>query len=170
MELWDVYDRNGRFTGRTKPKNAPFAPGEYHLAAEVWIVNSAGELLIQRRAASCEILPGIWALTAGRMTAGEDSRTGCLRELREELGVCCEPGDLHLLRRIFRTEVIWDLYVLCRDLDLARLTLQPEEVAEARWVTPRAYRQGMEDGSLFVYPEMEEVLEQVLQLAGQIQK
>ena len=109
MEYWNVYDRSGRWTGRTVPKGTPFGPGEYHPAMEAWIVNGRGELLIQQRSRDCEILPGIWGMTTGRMTApppskegrplsapeadrGETTLEGCIREIREELGIQVEAG------------------------------------------------------------------------------
>ena len=61
MEYWDICDATGKPTGCIWPKGEPFPLGMYHLAAEIWVVNKNGEILIQRRAAGCEILPGVWA-------------------------------------------------------------------------------------------------------------
>ena len=167
MELWDVCDREGNPTGKTKEKDSVFLPGEYHLAAEVWIVNSQGQLLIQQRAQSCQLYPGVWALTAGRVKAGETSRQGCIRELAEELGIRCQAQDVLWFRRIVRTHVIWDLYLLRGDYALDQLILQPEEVAQARWISPDQCRSMMDKGEIFVYPEMGQVLEEVCRLTGE---
>lgn len=167
MELWDVCDELGRPTGQRVAKGAPFPPGRYHLAAEVWVVNSEGEILIQQRAGSCEILPGIWGLTTGRMTAGETTRQGAARELEEELGIVAQPEELLPLLHVRRTELIWDVFLLRRDLPLAALTLQKEEVAAARWVTPGEFRRMAEAGALYHYPELEQVLAQVEALCSQ---
>lgn len=56
MEYWDVYDKDGNFTGKVVEKNSDFLPGEYHKAVEIWIVNDNGLLLVQRRSGSVEIL------------------------------------------------------------------------------------------------------------------
>lgn len=69
MEYWDVYDEKGRKTGRIKAKTRIWLPGEFHLAMEAWILNSNKEILLQRRADSCEVLPGHQGLeTAQRLT------------------------------------------------------------------------------------------------------
>ncbi len=84
MEYWEVCNACGDRTGQIRPKGAFFGPGEYHPAMEAWIKNSRGEILIQQRSVECEILPGAWGLTTGRMIAGESTQQGCIREIREE--------------------------------------------------------------------------------------
>lgn len=38
MENWDIYDGNGKPLGYTRMRGDAFAPGEYHLVAEVrWV-------------------------------------------------------------------------------------------------------------------------------------
>ena len=149
-------------TGRTVPKGAELSAEEYHLAMEVWIVNSKGEVLIQERSQDCEILPGIWGLTTGRMVAGEDTRSGCIRELREELGLAVQPEQLQFLRRILRqdgTHLIWDIYLLQMDVPISQLRLQSEEVSGAKWADLAALRQLILTGKLFFYPEIWEIIE-----------
>lgn len=162
-EFWDVYDAKGRKTGRIKSKTECWLPGEFHLAMEAWIINSNKEILIQRRADSCDELPGVWGLTTGRMLAGEDSKTGCVREIQEELGLTVQPEAPMFLRRIFRTELIWDLFLVQRDFPLDTLRLQESEVSEARWVSASAFRSMLARGNLFWYPEILEILEHVEQ-------
>ena len=96
MELWDVYDKKGRKTGALKEKEADYLPGEYHLAVEAWVFNRRREILIQQRSWHREILPGKWSLTTGRIIAGEDSEQGCVRELKEELGIQVKQKELLL--------------------------------------------------------------------------
>ena len=164
MEYWDICDAFGRPTGRTLPKGSPFQPGEYHLAAEVWVVNPAGEILIQQRSEQCEILPGVWGLTTGRMVAGETARQGAVRELAEELGISARPEELLPLLHATRTDLVWEVFLLRRDIPLEGLTLQKEEVAQARWVTSREFCRMAEAGDLYRYPELYQVLEKVQRL------
>ena len=166
MEFWDICDSEGNLTGRTVPKGTAFGEGEYHLAMEAWIVNSNGQILIQRRAESCEVLGGVWGLTTGRMVSGEDTRMGAVREIREELGLSVEAKSLrHLLRVARPNHLVWDVYALSMNVDLKDLTLQPEEVAEARWVEEATFRRMLRSGDLFSYPEIEEMLQKALALA-----
>lgn len=168
MEYWDIYDAEGNPTGRVLPKGAVLSPEEYHLAGEVWVYDAAHrQFLLQQRSEACELLPGMWGHTTGRIRAGEDSRTGCVRELQEELGLVVAPQELQLLRRILRRDgqgLIWDVYLLGRELDPAQLTLQPEEVAAACWVDVAQMQQLMAEGRMFCYPEIQEILAQILTL------
>ena len=162
-EFWDVYDARGRKTGRVKGRTELWLPGELHLAMEAWILNSRKEILIQRRAQSCEELPGVWGLTTGRMLAGEDSKVGCVREIQEELGLAVQWEAPIFLRRIVRTELIWDLFLVRRDFPLSTLRLQEIEVSEVRWVSASMFRNMLAQGSLFWYPEILEVLKRIEQ-------
>ena len=38
MEYWDIYDKDGHFTGRKKGKYEKWGEDEYHLATEGWII------------------------------------------------------------------------------------------------------------------------------------
>ena len=46
MELWDIYDRQRRTTGRFHVRGTPMGRGEYHLTAFVWVFNRQRELLL----------------------------------------------------------------------------------------------------------------------------
>ena len=87
MEKWDLYDRNGQLMGKTINRGARFRSGEHHLVTHVWVVNSAGRMLIQRRSSKRRMMPNIWAITSGSAVAGENSITAARRELAEELGI-----------------------------------------------------------------------------------
>lgn len=165
MEYWDIYDAQGRSTGRVHRKGEPLKPGDYHLAGEIWVCNAKQEFLLQQRSLACEQLPGVWSHTTGRIRAGEDSRSGCVRELAEELGLMVQPSELQLLRRIIREDglgLIWDVYLLHCEVDLSQLVLQTEEVAQARWVDAAEFKRMLARGDIFHYPEIEQILQQVL--------
>ena len=92
IELLDLYTANGERTGRTAPRGTPPAPGELYLVVHVWIRDEAGRYLIQQRAHHLPDAPGIWAVTAGHLQAGEDSLAAALRETREEVGLALADG------------------------------------------------------------------------------
>ena len=98
MEYWDIYDKDGNFTGRKKGKYEKWSKDEYHLATEVWVINSKKQILIQKRSDKCEILPSMWALTTGRVVSGETTRQGCIREFREELGINASEDECKLVK------------------------------------------------------------------------
>lgn len=164
MEKWQVYDENGNEINKVVSDNSALSVGEYHLAVEVWIVNSHGQILLQQRSPAMEVLPGYWGLTTGRVQLGEDSITGCLREVQEELGLMLQKEELQFLCRIPRqddTHLLWDLYKVQKDVCIEELTLQEEEVARAKWVSTAEFVQILEAGKIYKYPEIYEILEMI---------
>lgn len=135
MEYWDLLDEKGQPTGRTISRGEMLREGQYHLVEHIWIVDSKGRLLIQRRADHLRLMPGVWAANSGSAIAGEDSESAARRELFEELGLRTVPGELYYGGRMRRRNSFTDIWVLYRDIDPDTLKLQQEEVAEARWVT-----------------------------------
>ena len=87
MELWDLYDENREFTGKTQIRGEKIPQGYYHLAVHVWIRNRKGEYLISQRSADRPTFPLMWECVGGAATAGEDSLTAALRETAEEVGI-----------------------------------------------------------------------------------
>ena len=139
-ELWDVYDSQGNITGRTKTSDDIFCDGEYHLIASLWIINTKGEALIQKRAQTKRINPGMWNITGGSVNAGESSVNACVREVAEEIGLYFDPHDIMLLSRSFGKkynfkECIFDDYIILRDCSISDAILQSDEVSEIRWAS-----------------------------------
>jgi len=62
--------------------------GQLHRAVSVFVFNSAGELLIQRRAAAKYHFGGRWSNTCcGHPRPGESTQAAAHRRLREEFGI-----------------------------------------------------------------------------------
>ena len=160
MEVWELYDREGNPTGRRICRGEPIPAGYRYLAAEVWITDGAGRLLIQQRSLAKKAFPGRWGMTTGCMVAGEGSRQGAAREVAEELGIAVEPRELEFWRRFVREEAIWDVYRLCRPAALEDLRLQQEEVLQADWETPAQIRERAAKGEMVEYPEFLALLAQ----------
>ena len=157
MELWDICDSKGIPTGRVMEKGKELGDGEYHVAVEAWIVNTEGEFLIQKRSSRCVHYPNVWSLTAGRIQAGEDAKEGCIREVQEEIGLALDREELIHLAHINREDgshMIWEVFLARRDIPVSKLTLDPEEVAEVRWVTGEELERMIRTEEIFTYPEI----------------
>jgi isopentenyldiphosphate isomerase len=163
IELIDVLTPDGRPTGARKPKEAVHRDGDWHRAAHVWIVAADGRVLVQRRSERKENNPGLWDVSAaGHLSAGESAVDAALREVREELGLSLGLHELELLATMRESCVlnegayidheIHEIFLVRRDVDLQSLRLDPEEVAEVKWV-----RQLRPDGT-FVPHEQEYAL------------
>ncbi len=133
MELWDLLDEDGNLTGRTIERGKPLTEGEYHLVVNIWIKNSKGEYLIQKRSEKLKRWPGIWAATGGAAIMGESSLTAALREVKEELGICFKPDMLKRVIRVKRKNALSDLWLVCHDVDLEDIRMQKEEVSDVKY-------------------------------------
>lgn len=135
MELWDILNERGEKTGGTVERGEPLKSGQFHQVVHIWIVNSQGQLLIQKRALSVEKMPGIWAVTGGSAVSGEDGLTAAQRELDEELGLTVEKSAFRHFSHLRRRNSFTELYLLKSEASLDSLAFQAEEVAEAAWVS-----------------------------------
>lgn len=132
-ELWDLYNDKREPLGKTCRRGSKIEPGEYHLVTEVWVSDGKGKVLLTQRHPD-KTHPGQWEGTAGAVVAGEDSRTGALRELREEIGLIAAPHELKPLSSAVYEWYIFDSYGLIRAVPLEALCLQSSEVSAAKWV------------------------------------
>ncbi|MDH4570057.1 NUDIX hydrolase [Pseudomonas sp. BN414] len=101
----------------------------------ILLFNSAGQLCVHRRTLSKALYPGYWDVAAGGMVQeGEDYAESAARELEEELGVGGVPLREH--GRFYFDEPgnrLWGaVFSAVSDVPL---TLQPEEVLEARFMS-----------------------------------
>lgn len=152
MEVWDILDKNGEPTGKTvERKRVCLLKGEYHLVVHVWILGSDGRVLIQRRSFSKPVMPGEWAAIGGSATSGETAVVAAKRELEEEMGIKAQESELRLIKHMVRKNSILYIYLICRDTPVADLSLQDDEVSEARWVHRNKLRQMIKTGEFHNY-------------------
>lgn len=154
MELVDLYDENRLPLGRTAERGAPKGPGELRLVVHVCVFDSRRRLLIQQRAPEKFIFPNLWDVSVGGgVDAGEDSRQGAEREVREELGIPLDLGGLRPSVTVNFDGGFDDFYILTKDLELSSLTLQKEEVRDARWASLPEILDMLKEGTFIPYPE-----------------
>src|SRR5260370_20546107 len=86
-EIFDVVDENDRVIGRA-PRSVVHAEKRLHRAVHVFVFNSRGELLLQKRSALKDEYPLCYTSSAsGHLSAGETYEAAAPRELEEELGL-----------------------------------------------------------------------------------
>jgi isopentenyl-diphosphate delta-isomerase len=94
-EKIDVLDKNGNPTGEIMLKTEAHKKGVWHRAVHIWIYNSKGEVLIQKRAKRKKHYPDLWDISAaGHVSAGQTFAEAAVRELYEELGVKVKEQEL----------------------------------------------------------------------------
>ena len=88
MELWDIYDKDKKPTGRTMKKNDwCLKDGEYHLTVLGVIMRPDKKFLITQRVMTKAWAAGWWEVSGGAAMAGESSLEAVKREVKEETGV-----------------------------------------------------------------------------------
>ena len=148
MEKWDILDAQGRPTGRriNRGRRAILRSGEYHAVVHIWIIDSQGRLLIQRRSEKKHLMPGEWAATGGAAIAGETPFAAARRELYEELSIYSDENSLKKIATIKRRNSILSIWRIKKDVPVRALRLQRSEVAEVRWVTREELERMIDDG------------------------
>ena len=133
-EYWDIFDMDRRSTGRQHLRGTPMADGDYHLVVNIWVVNSAGQVLLTQR--HPDIPFGLkWACTGGSAITGEDTLTAALRETREEIGLEVLPQQMVPVAQERRLHSFLDTFVVCMDVKDSQIVMQPEEVVDfAGWM------------------------------------
>lgn len=166
MELWDIYDKNKKRTGRTMKRNDwCLKDGEYHLTVLGVIKRSDGRFLITRRVETKSWAPGWWEVSGGAAVAGEDSATAVKREILEETGLDitgCEGGYLFSYHRENSGEgdnYFVDVYRFTKDFDEADIKLQETETAGYRLATAEEIKELADSGIFLHYESIRQVFE-----------
>ena len=71
-ELIDILTPEGKPTGKTALKSEAHKNGWFHATAHIWFFTSNKKILLQKRALTKKVFPGIWDISvAGHIGAGE---------------------------------------------------------------------------------------------------
>ncbi len=132
MEKRDLYDNNKKPTGETIYKGEKHPENSYILVVMVFIENSKGEFLIQKRSKEKD---GKYGFTGGHPKTGETSLQGMITEIKEEIGLKVKEEELKLIYAGKEEEkrVFFDIYYMKKDIDIKDLKLQKEEVEFVKW-------------------------------------
>ena len=161
MEKRDLYDASRTLTGKTIYKGEPIPDNSYIVVVLVFIQNSEGKFLIQKRSKRKN---GKYATTGGHPKSGEDSVQGIISEVKEEIGIDINSRNLKLYYsgRSDTERVFWDDYYIQMDIpDINNLSLQKEEVESVCWLTVDEIHSLMKQGEFFKnhYEEFEILLD-----------
>ena len=137
MEYWDLFnakrEKINKFHLRSGDLNE-LIPGEYHIVVNVWIMNDKNELLFTQRHPD-KTFPLKWECIGGSLIAGEDSITGALREVEEEIGIKLKNENGKLIYTKKREMDFKDTYLFKENINIKETNLQEKEVINIKWVT-----------------------------------
>jgi len=151
MEYFDVLTEKGELTGQSASRDEVHAKGLWHRSVHVWILNSAEELLIQKRSKIKESYPSMCDISAaGHVSAGESVEEAVMKESSEELGIEVDVKDLIKIGEVIQCAVLKngtyinnefnDIFLMRRDIDISTLTLQESEVEEVKLIFWRDFQ------------------------------
>ena len=169
MEYLDICDSEGNLIGKKELKTECHKQGFWHRPVHVWVINSKGEVLLQKRSATIDNHPNEWDVSvAGNVSAGEDCITSALREVKEEIGLKVKPEDfiqIGLVKEMSKREgyinnEINPIYVIKMDLDLTKIIIQEEEVSKVKFMHHKELKTFIDnkDSSFCHHPEEYDII------------
>ena len=130
-EIFDVVDADDNVIGQAT-RSEVHAQNLLHRAASIFVFNTNGQLLLQKRSATKDQFPLCYTSSAsGHLDAGETYEQAAIRELEEELGLKC-PLD-YLVKLPASAETAYEHSVLFRTLTDEEPVLHPEEIEVAKY-------------------------------------
>ena len=142
-EYFDVLNEKGMYTGKIETREKCHKEGLWHKAVVVFIINSKGQVLLQKRSANKKMWPNMWDITAGgHVLTGEFGFEAIIREAKEELGINLSKDDMTFIGSSISTNIKGDIinkhfneyYIANKDIDETKLKLQEEEVSDVKWI------------------------------------
>ncbi len=130
-ELFDVVDGDDRVIGQAT-RSEVHNRGLLHRASHVFVFNTDGQLLLQKRSATKDAYPLCWTSScSGHLDAGETYEIAAVRELNEEIGL---EADVEFLVKLSASPETSNEHTAlfratCDDSPQA----DPTEVAELQW-------------------------------------
>ena len=144
MEMVDILTVTGKKTGQIKSRAKAHKNGLWHRTVHVWLQNSSGNLLLQKRSHTKETHPGLWDISAaGHVAVGDNSDNAALREVKEELGIVLNNNELRCIGTVLQSYIksdnslidneITDIYLCKRPVTTEEICIDPVEIDEVAW-------------------------------------
>lgn len=138
MELIEIVDKYGNFTGEILDKDIAHDKNLLHNEVTTFIINDENQVLLQKRSMNKRFHPVIWVLCAGHVKAHETLEDAALREIKEEVGLIVPKSELHsfserkITIRSENSHITYFYYVLCKEKE-EDFSIQREELSEVKW-------------------------------------
>ena len=153
MEQFDIYNAQKEKIGKLGRRGIDLPKDEFRFVVTVIIFNEIGDkVLIQKRQASKSSWANMWDFTAGGgVLAGETLQQAAERELFEEMGIVLDLSKTSSRLTVSFYEGWDEIFIVKKDINLDKLKLQIEEVADAMWVTHQELSNLLANGNFIPY-------------------
>lgn len=131
MELIEIVDENGNYTGQVMDKEEAHDKNLLHNEVGIFIINDKKEILLEKRSANKRFNPNKWGLCAGHVYAYETLEEAALREIKEEVGldVSIEElipyGEKEVTIKDSNSHITYFYYVKCNKKE--------DELSKVKW-------------------------------------
>ncbi len=135
MELLDVFDNNGKKTGRVVvrgDKSVVLSDNEHIAVGVIFIENSEGKFLMQKTSIE---KGGEYSSTGGHIVSGEEPIVSIKREVLEELGIDASDDNIIDLGYMLYDKPLRFLFYLKKDIDISSVVVQKEEVEFVKYMS-----------------------------------
>jgi isopentenyl-diphosphate delta-isomerase len=172
MEQVVLLDEQGQSIGVADKATVHDRQTRLHLAFSSYVFDSAGRLLLTRRALSKVTWPGVWTNSCcGHPAPGEPITDSVARRLHDELGLTVTGVDLILPRFRYRAEmpngvVENELCPVFRAVTSGLPRPAADEVDSVEWVDWFPFAHAVSDGSRDVSPWCRLQVGELLTLGG----
>lgn len=138
MELIEIVDKDGNFTGQIMDKEEVHDKNLLHNEVGIFIINADGKVLLQKRSANKRFSPNKWGLCEGHVDANESLEAATIREIKEEVGLDVTPkelipyGEREITISDSNSHITYFYYIRCNKKE-NEFTIQKEELSEVKW-------------------------------------
>ena len=141
-ELIDILTPEGKPTGKTALKSEAHKNGWFHATVHIWLFTLDEKILLQKRALTKKVFPGLWDISvAGHIAVGESILSAAKREVFEEIGLELQENDLikigTRIHQVTHKNGIQDnehhhVFIAELKVPVQKLIIQKEEVADIK--------------------------------------
>ena len=130
MELLDIVDENGNYTGEVVERSAAQKLNLLHYEVIIIPVNDKKQILLQKRSKNKKYFPNKWTFSSGLVISKETLDDAAIRETKEELGITISKNDLKVLEENINMTRFY--YFFCNKKE-NEFTIQESELSAVKW-------------------------------------
>jgi isopentenyldiphosphate isomerase len=158
----------GEPTAQTRGYKEVHQKGLLHRTVHVWLLNSKGQLLLQKRAKEVALYPGQWDVSvAGHLVSPQSSQEGAQAETKQELTLTLPSSAFQYLFTVredvtvhngvhYIENAFSDVYLARSEYDVKKFRIRPYEVDEVRWLDMEEFKKWMVGAGEPLAPRYEE--------------